>query len=106
MNIQSTVHGIPRDPTRASEDAFRVQERDQSVLAVLADGLGSSKEGGAAARRAVEMFHDYYFTRPKAWSARRALREFANQINRLFHQESLQRHGSPELLCTLSVAAV
>ena len=106
MKILSTVHGISRDPTRASEDAFRVQERDECMLAVLTDGLGASKEGGAAARRAVEMFHDYYFTRPKAWSARRALREFSNQINRLFYQESLQRHGSPELLCTLSVAAI
>lgn len=81
-------------------------ERDESVLAVLADGLGASKEGGAAARRAVEMFHDYYLTRPKAWSARRALREFTNQINRVFYQESLQRHNSPELLCTLSVTAI
>ena len=106
MKISSTVHGLARDPTRASEDAFRVNERDDRVLAVLADGLGASKEGGAAARRAVEMFHDHYFTRPKAWSARRALREFINRINRLFYQESLQRHGSPELLCTLSVAAI
>ncbi|MEO7598786.1 MAG: protein phosphatase 2C domain-containing protein [Opitutus sp.] len=106
MKILSTVHGVSSDPARDSEDAFRVQERDECVLAVLADGLGASKEGGAAARRAVEMFHDYYFTRPKAWSARRALREFTNQINRLFYQESAQRHGSPELLCTLSVAAI
>jgi sulfur transfer complex TusBCD TusB component (DsrH family) len=52
------------------------------------------------------MFHDYYFTRPRAWTARRALREFTNQINRLFFQESWQRHQSPELLCTLSVAAI
>lgn len=83
-----------------------MQERDETVLAVLADGLGASKDGGAAARRAVEMFHDYYLTRPKAWSVRRSLREFTNQINRLFYQESLQRHGSAELLCTLSVAAI
>jgi serine/threonine protein phosphatase PrpC len=106
MKILSTVHGLARDPGRGSEDAFRVHERDDRVLAVLADGLGASKEGGAAARRAVQMFHDDYFTRPKAWSARRALREFINRLNRLCYQESLQRHGSPELLCTLSVAAI
>ena len=106
MKNLSTHHGVARDQARASEDAFRVHERDESLLAVLADGLGASKEGGAAARRAVEMFHDYYFTRPKAWSARRALREFTNQINRLFYQESFQRHGTSELLCTLSVAAI
>lgn len=106
MKLLSTFHGVAREPTRGSEDAFRVHERDESVLAVLADGVGASKDGGAAARRAVEMFHDYYVTRPKAWSARRALREFAGQINRLFYQESLQRYNAPELLCTLSVAAI
>ena len=106
MKILSTAHGMPRESGCASEDGFRVQEREESVLAVLTDGLGASKEGGSAARRAVEMFHDYYFTRPKAWSPRRALREFTALINRLFYQESSQRHGSPELLCTLSVAAI
>jgi serine/threonine protein phosphatase PrpC len=106
MKLLSTVHGVSRESSWASQDAFRVEERDESALAVLADGLGASKEGGVAARRAVEMLHDYYLSRPTAWSARRALREFTKQINRLFHQESIQRYGSPELLCTLCVAAI
>ena len=106
MKLHRSAHGSPRDPTRPSDDAFRIEERGESVIALLADGLGSSQEGGTAARRAVEMFADYYLTRPQAWSPRRALREFAHQINRLFFQESQQRHGSAELLCTLSVTAI
>lgn len=106
MKLLCTAHGTPRELGRPSDDVFRVQEGDESALAVLADGLGGCKEGGTAARRAVEMFHDYYRSRPQAWSPRRALREFASQINRLFFQESQQRYESPELLCTLSVVAI
>jgi serine/threonine protein kinase len=106
MKLLCTAHGTPRESGRPSDDVFRVQEGDESALAVLADGLGGCKEGGTAARRAVEMFHDYYRSRPQAWSPRRALREFASQINRLFFQESQQRYESPELLCTLSVVAI
>lgn len=106
MKLLCTAHGTPRESARPSDDVFRVQEGDESALAVLADGLGGCREGGAAARRAVEMLHDYYRSRPQAWSPRRALREFASQINRLFFQESQQRYAAPELLCTLSVVAI
>jgi len=105
MKLLCTAHGVPREEAGISDDAFRVVELDGGALAVLADGVGSAREGGAAARRAVEMFHDYYRSRPQAWTPRRALLEFAGQINRVFHQESLMRHESPELLCTLSVVA-
>lgn len=106
MKVQSTAHGAPRRPGSVSEDAFRVHHGDGRVIAVLADGIGSSKAGGAAARRAVDMLVDYYLARPQAWSPRRALGEFASQINRLFHLESELLHGSPELLCTLSAVAL
>ncbi len=106
MKLLSTTHGVPAEAGRESEDAFRVQQRGSRAIAVLADGLGSSREGGVAARRAVDMMVDYHRARPLAWSIPRSLHEFATQINRLFHQESLQRHGSPELLCTLSVVVI
>lgn len=106
MKLHHSAYGIPREPGGLSDDAWRIERRDEMVIAAIADGLGASKEGRDAARRAVDMLVDYYLTRPQAWSSRRALREFAAQINRLLHQESHLRHGSPELLCTLSVAAI
>lgn len=106
MKVQATAHGAPRRPQLPSEDAFRVHEADGRVIAVLADGLGSSKAGREAARRAVDMLIDYYLARPQSWSPRRALTEFAAQINRLLHDESLAVHESPELLCTLSAVAL
>lgn len=106
MKLQCTTHGQPGTTGRVSEDALHIHQRDEGTVAALADGLGSAKEAGAAARRAVEMITDYYSARPQAWSPRRALTEFAKRINRLFFQESHQRNGSPELLCTLSVVAL
>ncbi len=106
MKVLATTHGVPRHPNSPSQDASRALVRDGRVIAALADGVGSSQEGGAAAQRAVDMIVDYYVARPQAWSPRRALTEFASQINRIFHQESQLRHGSSEILCTLTVAVI
>ena len=106
MKIHSTTHGQSRRPGVDSQDACRALVRDDRIIAALADGVGSSREGAAAAQRAVDMVVDYYLARPQAWSPRRALNEFVSQINRIFHQESQLRHGSSELLCTLTVVVV
>jgi serine/threonine protein phosphatase PrpC len=106
MRLNSTTYVLPRNEGKRSDDAVRVEQRDTLLIAVLADGLGSSREGGAAARRAVQSTVDYYLTRPQAWSPRRALAEFVRQINRNFYQESHLKYGSPELLCTLSAVVL
>ena len=102
MHVQSSGHAVARRSGTDCEDAWIVRERGNTIVAALADGIGSSKEGGVAARRAVEMLADYCLTRPRAWSPRRALAEFASRINRQLHSESIERHGQPELACTLS----
>lgn len=105
MKLQCTAHGLARESDGVSEDAYQLLQRDESTVVALADGLGSAKEGRTAARRAVEMVTDYYAAKPLAWRPRRALTEFASQINRVLYQESQLRYGRPELLCTLSVVA-
>lgn len=102
MLVHSSGHALPRRTGEACDDAWIVRQRGDTFVAALADGVGSSREGGAAARRAVEMLADYCLARPHAWSARRALAEFTTQINRHLHSEALELHGSPELACTLS----
>lgn len=106
MNAHSTGHAIARVDGGRCDDAWLVRERSGVTVAALADGIGSAKEGGAAARRAVEMLADYCLSRPRAWSPRRALSEFSAQINRLLHTQSLERHGSTELACTLSAVLI
>lgn len=106
MNIPASGHALPRRAGAACDDAWCLRQRGDTLVAALADGIGSSREGGAAARRAVEMLVDYCLARPRAWSPRRALAEFSAQINRHLHSESLERHGQPELTCTLSAVVV
>lgn len=106
MKVQTSAHGVPRSPAHACDDAWKVRQRDGCVIAALADGMGSARLGGEAAHRAVDMITDYYLGRPQSWSPRRALTEFASRINRLLYMESQVQHGTPELMCTLSVVAL
>lgn len=106
MNVHLSGHALPRRDDAPCDDAWSAQERGDTIVAALADGIGSSREGGTAARRAVEMLQDYCLARPRAWSPRRALAEFTAQINRHLYSESVERHGQPELTCTLSAVIV
>lgn len=106
MQVHSTGQALARRDDAPCDDAWLVRERAGATLAALADGIGSAREGGAAARRAVEMLADYCLSRPRAWSPRRALADFTAQINRTLHAESLARHNQPELACTLSAVIV
>ena len=106
MHVHSTGHAVSRRDDAPCDDAWLVRERSGATLAALADGIGSAREGGPAARRAVEMLADYVLSRPRNWSPRRALADFTAQINRTLHAESLARHGSPELACTLSAVVL
>ena len=101
MNIHASGHALARQGAEACDDAWAIRERGATITAALADGVSASREGGAAARRAVEMLADYCIVRPQAWSPRRALAEFTAQINRHLHSESQERYGQPELACTL-----
>ncbi len=106
MKVESTAFGEARDRVKGSDDAWCVRQKDGVCIAALADGMGSARLGGEAARRAVAMITDYLLSRPEGWSVRRALMELSARINRVFFQESQLQHGAPELLCTLSVVVL
>jgi serine/threonine protein phosphatase PrpC len=106
MNVHSSGHAIPRREGATCDDAWTVRTRGDTLVAALADGVSASREGGAAAHRAVEMLVDYCLARPRAWSPRRALAEFTAQINRHLHSESMERYTRPELACTLSAVLI
>jgi len=106
VKIVFTSHGLARTPDKPSGDAFAVQQREHSLVAVLADGVGGARDGTAAAEKCVRLLTENYLARPQAWTPSKALREFSTQINRQLHQESLERHERPEMLCTVAALAV
>jgi serine/threonine protein phosphatase PrpC len=89
-----------------SKDSFAVKAWDETVIAVLADGVGAARRGKEASSRIVESLISNYVARPASWSPERALREFTRLINRTLHHESLVRDNSPEMISTLSVAVI
>jgi serine/threonine protein phosphatase PrpC len=106
MKVRITSFGLPHNDASESHDAFEVKSWDETVIAVLADGAGSSASAREAAQRVVRSLVSHYETRPRAWTPQKALLEFTRVINRTLHQESLVRFGAPELITTLSVVVV
>jgi serine/threonine protein phosphatase PrpC len=101
-----TSFGLPHNDGCESHDAFEAKSWDETVIAVLADGAGSSDGAREASQRAVRSFINHYQTRPRTWTPQKALAEFTRVINRTLHQDSLSRFGAPELITTLSVAVI
>src|SRR5947209_5726076 len=106
MKVHSTSFGLPHSEGTESHDAFMVKSWNETVVAVLADGAGSSAIAREAADRAVRSFVNHYETRPRTWTPQKALNEFTRLINRTLHQDSMTRFGDPELITTLSIAVI
>ncbi len=106
MKINSTSYGLPQKEGTESHDAFAVKSWGETVIAVLADGAGSSRVAREAADRTVRSLVNNYETRPRSWTPQKALIEFTRLNNHTLHQDSLTRFGGPELITTLAVAVI
>ena len=106
MKIHTTSFGLARSAKNESQDFFDTKTWGETVIAVVADGVGTALEAREASSRIVKTIISNYAARPKTWSPEKALVEFAKLINRTLYQESLSRHGSPEMVSTLAVAVI
>jgi len=106
MKATVTTHNLAADPKVGSEDACAVELWRDSVIAVLADGVGGARHAQEAARRVVESICTNLKSRPKSWSPARALEEFTKLINRTLYQESMARSERPEMLSTVAAAVI
>ena len=106
MRVHSSSFGLAQNAGPLSHDFFLVKAWQETVIAVLADGAGTSDQSREAAERAVHSLVSNYEMRPRTWSPAKALTEFTTRINRMLHQDSLTRFGEPELITTLSVAVI
>jgi serine/threonine protein phosphatase PrpC len=106
LKANITRHGIPCSETHGSQDAFTAELWRDTLIAVLADGVGTAAAGGEAARRAVTTVTGNFQSRPRNWSVPQALEEFVQRINHTLHSESIAKFDRPEMLTTLAVAAI
>ena len=105
LRVSAETSAFARSEGKPSEDASVVKEFDGAFLAAVADGLGSAKQGGEAATRAVETLVRNFPARPRAWSAGKTLEEITRHLNRRFHQEGIARFESTELATTIAAIA-
>ena len=106
LKTRITSGAFSRVKDQPSQDACDGRLHHDSVIAVLADGVGRAELGREAAEKTVQNFISYFKSRPRSWSIRKALEEFAKLINRSLHQESMTRFERVELLCTAAVAVI
>ena len=104
MKASITTHNLAAEAKSASQDACAGELWRDSVIAVVADGVGGAEHALEAATRTVESIVTNFKSRPKSWGAARALEEFTRLINRTLYQESFARCERAEMLST--VAAV
>ena len=107
LKIQSSQYILPKEKDTTGDDACDFIVLDKNILvAVLCDGVGSARKGGAAARQSVKFFIDHFKTRPKNWDITQSLTLFTQHINRLLFKESMTQYEQIELLTTLCVAVI
>jgi serine/threonine protein phosphatase PrpC len=101
-----TSFGTARSDKSDSQDAFEVKSWGETVIAVVADGVGAALAGREASKRAVRSLVSNYAERPRTWSPQKSLAEFTRLLNQRLYQDSIARFGAPEMVSTLSVAVV
>ncbi|HEU5396358.1 MAG TPA: protein phosphatase 2C domain-containing protein, partial [Verrucomicrobiae bacterium] len=104
MKAVVTTHNLAANEKSGSQDACAAESWRDTVVAVVADGVGGADHAREAATRVVEAIVGNFKSRPRSWSAARALEEFSRFINTALYQESLALCGRAEMLST--VAAV
>src|SRR5438093_1689665 len=106
MKVHATSFGFARSEKTESQDSFDTKSWGETVIAVIADGVGSARDGREASARIVKTLISNYAARPKTWSPEKSLTEFAKLVNRTLYQESLSRYGVPEMISTLAAAVI
>ncbi|MEA1918982.1 MAG: bifunctional protein-serine/threonine kinase/phosphatase [Campylobacterota bacterium] len=107
LKIHASEYIRPKAEGIKGDDACAFKILDNELLiAVLCDGVGSARKGGAAARQTVKFFIDQFKARPLNWTIEQTLTSFTKHINRILHKESMTQYEEIALLTTLSVAVI
>ncbi|MEA1920386.1 MAG: protein phosphatase 2C domain-containing protein [Campylobacterota bacterium] len=99
--IRPKAEGIKGDDACAYEII-----NNELLIAVLCDGVGSARKGGAAARQTVKFFTDQFKVRPKNWTIEQTLISFTKHINRILFKESMTQYDEIAFLSTLAIAVI
>lgn len=105
-HIIASSFGLSKGNALLSDDIFEFKSFSSLSIAVLCDGVGSSREGRSAALHVVRSLITNFKNRPKSWSIEKSLLTFIENINRVLYNQSMQNYDAIEYLCTLCVVVI
>lgn len=98
--------GLAKKDELISEDSFDIRIYEDTLIAVLCDGVGSAIEGKEASRRVVNYLINNFKKKVKSWDIPKTLKVFIEQCNNILYQESMREYESPEMITTLVVIVI
>jgi serine/threonine protein phosphatase PrpC len=103
LKAHCTSFGLPGSRHQESEDVYTVTRgENDSILAVLSDGVGSARDPRRSAERVVRLVSEHFFARPKDWSVEKTLTRLIGEANDSLTREGVHRDGIPSMQATLS----
>ena len=106
LELYSSSYILPKAKEITGDDACDSAKTDNTLIAVLCDGVGSATEGGKAARQSVKMMIENFRSRPNAWDIPKTLKMFTNSINHILYQESQVQYERSEMVTTICAIAI
>jgi len=106
LELYSSSYILPKAKEITGDDACDSAKIDNTLIAVLCDGVGSATEGGKAARQSVKMMIENFRSRPNAWDIPKTLKMFTKSINHILYQESQVQYERSEMVTTICTIAI
>ena len=105
-NIQTSAFSLSKQKELRGDDFYEVKVFNDTVVAVVCDGVGSAQEGALAAKRVTRHLINNFKNRPAAWSIEKSIKKFITSINSILYNESIQNYERPELVTTVTIVVI
>jgi len=105
-NIKTTGFSLAKRKELTGDDFYDVKTIGNLTIAIVCDGVGSAREGAAAAKRVTNFLMTNFKSKPNLWSIEKSLKKFIESINGILYQESMVNYESVELVTTLTIVVI
>ena len=104
--MKFSAFSLSRGDKLIGDDYYTVKKFDDTLVAIVCDGVGSSKKGGVAAKRVANFLLNSFSSMPKSWDIEKSIKHFINSINRVLYNEGIKEYSNPEYLTTLALTVI
>jgi len=105
-NIKTSGFSLSKRKELTGDDYYDVKTIGNLTVAIVCDGVGSAREGAAAAKRVTNYLMTNFKSKPNLWSIEKSLGNFISSINSILYEESMVNYESVELVTTLTIVVI